>query len=210
MCVKTAWECTSQQLTGACLMLNGVLTYLYSGTLFQFVYVTVKIGKVYEFSTLYVLMSWVEGICVFLLLLDLCWICCRMGNLLLASIIVCFSLGVFLLFAGSYSVIRYTDVYVVVRSFYTDNLWNYEIVYHCCGIDGPANYGNVSQKDVVPASCYRNQVETPTNLYRRGCLFATEDSWFWFVFANCYWFAFVLFFVNLITHWKLRKCLRNY
>ncbi|XP_017861993.1 PREDICTED: uncharacterized protein LOC108613203 isoform X2 [Drosophila arizonae] len=114
------------------------------------------------------------------------------------------------IYCWRYSVIRYTDVYVVVRSFYTDNLWNYEIVYHCCGIDGPANYGNVSQKDVVPASCYRNQVETPANLYHRGCLFATEDSWFWFVFANCYWFAFVLFFVNLITHWKLRKCLRNY
>ncbi|XP_023161635.2 uncharacterized protein LOC111593216 isoform X2 [Drosophila hydei] len=167
-------------------------------------------GSSYEFSTLYVILSWVEGVCLFVLIVDLCWVCCHMGTLLLASISVAYSLGVFLLFAGSYSVIMYTDVYVVVRSFHTDNLWSYEIVYHCCGINGPSDYGNVSQKDTVPVSCYKDQEEKLENLYKRGCIFATDDSWFWFVFSNCYWFAFVLFCANLITHWKLRERLRSF
>ncbi|KRF84137.1 protein late bloomer isoform X1 [Drosophila virilis] len=208
MCFKTEWECTSQQLTGACLMLNGVLTYLYLGSLFQFVYVLCKLGTDYEFGTLYVLLSWVEGICILLLLVDLCWVCCKMGNLLLAAIIPAYTMGFFLLIAGSMSVVKYTDIYVVVRSFYTDNLMTYENIYQCCGIDGPKSYGNANTTWNVPPSCYRNQDEKPENLYQRGCLYATQDHWFWFVFANCYWFAFVLFTVNLITHWKLNRCLR--
>lgn len=124
------------------------------------------------------------------------------------AIIPAYTMGFFLLIAGSMSVVKYTDVYVVVRSFYTDNLMTYESIYQCCGIDGPKSYGNANTTWNVPPSCYRNQDEKPENLYQRGCLYATQDHWFWFVFANCYWFAFVLFTVNLITHWKLNRCLR--
>lgn len=99
----------------------------------------------------------------------------------------------------------YTDAYVVVRGYHSKVLYFYEKIYSCCGINGPQDYYDADsfQNDSIPLSCYKNRVAEPENLYTRGCLFASTDNWFWFVFSNCYWFVFVLVIVDAYLHFKL-------
>ncbi|XP_032596925.1 uncharacterized protein LOC116805891 [Drosophila grimshawi] len=203
MCFRTEWECSRQQLTATCLMLNGVLMYLYVGALFQYLYVLWHLGTDHQFGTLYITISWVEAICLFVLLVDLICIGFKWRNVLLGLMVVVFMIGLFLMVAGSISIAKYTDVYMVVRSFYSDSLWSYETSFECCGINGPSDYGNPTVLDDIPLTCFEGRVSKPELLYNRGCIYATDDNWFWFVFENCYWFAFILCGVNLVTHWKL-------
>lgn len=111
----------------------------------------------------------------------------------------------FLLVLGSMAVVLYTDAYVVVRGFDSKALYYYEMIYKCCGINGPHDYGNVSS-DAIPLSCFKDRKsEKPENLYTRGCLMVSTDNWFWFVFSNCYPLVFVLIVVDVYLHFKLRQ-----
>ncbi|XP_062134137.1 uncharacterized protein LOC133844242 isoform X1 [Drosophila sulfurigaster albostrigata] len=205
MCFRTDWECSKQQLSWTCLMLNIVIVYLIVGVLFQHAYVLIKLGPNYEFASLFTMLSWIEGICSLVLLVDTIFVMCGTGNLFLVSIILGFLLNSVLLISGSFSIIAYTDAYVVVRGFFSERLYYYETTHECCGINGPQDYGVPISNDTIPLSCYKHRKALPKNLYERGCLYAAYDSWFWFIFSNCYWFAFVLMIVDIVCHFKLRQ-----
>ncbi|XP_051859686.1 uncharacterized protein LOC117567275 isoform X3 [Drosophila albomicans] len=83
MCFRTDWECSKQQLSWTCLMLNIVIVYLIVGVLFQHAYVLIKLGPNYEFASLFTMLSWIEGICSLVLLVDTIFVMCGTGNLFL-------------------------------------------------------------------------------------------------------------------------------
>ncbi|XP_034483980.1 uncharacterized protein LOC117789068 [Drosophila innubila] len=186
-------------------MLNVVIVYLFVGVLFQHVYVLIKLGPSYELASLFTLLSWIEGICSLVLLVDGVFIMCGMGALFMVAIILGFLLSVVLLISGSFSVVVYTDAYVVVRGFYSEKLYHYEMTHECCGINGPKDYGVPITNDTLPISCYRILKAQSDYLYTRGCLYASSNNWFWFIFSNCYWFAFTLMIIDIICHFKLRQ-----
>ncbi|KAM8709123.1 hypothetical protein ACLKA7_016006 [Drosophila subpalustris] len=167
-------------------MLNVVIVYLFVGVLFQHVYVLIKLGPTYELSSLFTLLSWIEGISSFVLLVDVVFIICRMSTLLMVAIILGFLLSFVLLISGSFSVVTHTDAYVVVRGFYSEKLYYYEMTHDCCGINGPEDYGVPITNDTLPISCYKDLQAKPEYLFTRGCLYASSDNWFWFIFSNCY------------------------
>lgn len=121
------------------------------------------------------------------------------------TITVILILTLFVLVLGSMAVVLYTDAYVVVRGFDSQDLYYYETIYKCCGINGPQDYGNISS-DSIPLSCYKNRkADKPQNLYTRGCLLVSTNNWFWFVFSNCYPLVFILIVVDFYLHVKLRR-----
>ncbi|XP_017843285.1 uncharacterized protein LOC108600307 isoform X2 [Drosophila busckii] len=190
MC-KSEWSYSKHQLKWACVLLNCVIV----------------LGNDYAFNTLFTLLIGLEATVMPSLLVDIIFIVRSLKFMLLATSILNTLLCLALLFAGSMSVIKFTDVYVVTREFRNGILHHYEEQRGCCGIHGPGDYEDLKENNTIPKSCYHNHNITPEHLVERGCLYAATGTWFWFIFSNCYWVAFALIIVNDVYHWKLIKAI---